>query len=90
MKYDLQNIDKLSVEKTLAHENEKQKVCLFNTRTYEYYYQYQLFYPAEGRPVPLGFIVFAPQTMHLPRLPSERKNLNKTLSYLISCLINDL
>lgn len=27
-KYDLQQIDKLSVEKKLAHENEKQKVCL--------------------------------------------------------------
>ncbi len=26
MKYDLQQIDKLSVEKKLAHENEKQKV----------------------------------------------------------------
>jgi hypothetical protein len=29
MKYELQQIDKLSVEKKLAHENEKQKVRLF-------------------------------------------------------------
>jgi hypothetical protein len=32
MKYDLQQIDKLSVEKKLAHENEKQKVCYFQTK----------------------------------------------------------
>lgn len=29
MKYELQQIDKLSVEKKLAHENEKQKVRYF-------------------------------------------------------------
>jgi hypothetical protein len=30
MKYDLQQIDKLSVEKKLLHENEKQKVNIFH------------------------------------------------------------
>jgi hypothetical protein len=29
MKADLQQIDKLAVEKKLLHENEKQKVCLY-------------------------------------------------------------
>jgi len=29
MKADLQQIDKLAVEKKLVHENEKQKVCLY-------------------------------------------------------------
>jgi len=33
MRYDLQQIDKLSVEKKLIHENEKTKVCLFNLMT---------------------------------------------------------
>ncbi len=32
MKYELQQIDKLSVEKKLAHENEKQKVRLLFVR----------------------------------------------------------
>jgi len=30
-KYDLQQIDKVSVEKKLAHGNEKQKVCLYKS-----------------------------------------------------------
>ncbi len=34
MKYDLQQIDKLSVEKKLAHENEKQKVRFSNNFHY--------------------------------------------------------
>lgn len=32
LKYELQQIDKLSVEKKLSHENEKQKVCLLTRR----------------------------------------------------------